>query len=193
MACALGRRIAQGLGFNTAQEPLEKHRTSRGTLGRIGAAFRLSCGPDAAKPTKAGQFIAAHPSVLKSFASATTPTSFAREAYNGIDAFILVDAAGKRQPFHFQFVPVAGAEHMDPADAAKQPPNFLVDKLPQRLAKEPVAFRMMAQLANLGDQTKDPTEPWPADRRMADLGTITITKAAADGKIADRTVVGQFG
>jgi catalase len=81
-------------------------------------------GPDAAKPIKAEQFIAAHPSVPKAFASATTPTSFARETYNGIDAFIFVDAAGKRQPFRFQFVPAAEAEHMKPADAAKQPPDF---------------------------------------------------------------------
>ena len=48
---------------------------------------------------------------------------------------------------------------------------------------------MMAQLANASDQTKDPTQPCPADRRMADLGTITITKAAADGKTADRTLL----
>ena len=146
-------------------------------------------GPEAAKPTKAEQFIAAHPSVPKAFASAATPTSFARETYNGIDAFIFVDAAGKRQPFRFQFVPAAGAEHLAPADAAKQPPDFLVDELPQRLAKEPVAFRMMAQLANASDQTRDPTQPWPADRRMVDLGTITITEAAADGKTADRTLL----
>ena len=146
-------------------------------------------GPEAAKPTKAEQFIAAHPSVPKAFASAATPTSFAREIYNGIDAFVFVDAAGKRQPFRFQFVPAAGVEHLAPADAAKQPPDFLIDELPQRLAKEPVAFRVMAQLANASDQTRDPTQPWPADRRMADLGTITITKAAADEGVADRTLL----
>lgn len=146
-------------------------------------------GPDASKPTKAEQFIAAHPSVPKALASAATPTSFARETYNGIDAFIFVDAAGKRQPFRFQFVPVAGAEHMSPGDAAKQPPDFLIDELPQRLAKAPVAFRVMAQLANPGDQTRDPTQPWPSDRHMADLGTITITKPVADGKAADRTLL----
>ena len=146
-------------------------------------------GPEAAKPTKIEQFIAAHPTVPKALASVATPTSFARETYNGVDAFIFVDAAGKRQPFRFQFVPVAGAEHLSPADAAKQPPDFLIDELPQRLAKEPVAFRVMAQLANPGDQTKDPSQPWPSDRRMADLGTITITKPVADGKAADRTLL----
>jgi catalase len=143
-------------------------------------------GPDAPKPTKADQFIAAHPSVPKAFSSISTPTSFARETYNGIDAFIFVSADGKRQPFRFQFAPVAGAEHLSAADAAKMPPDFLVDELPQRVAKEKVGFRVMAQLANPGDQTKDPTQPWPADRRMVDLGTITLTQAAADNVKAQR-------
>jgi catalase len=146
-------------------------------------------GPEAAKPTKADQFIAAHPSVSKAFASATTPTSYARETYNGVDAFIFVDAAGKRQPFRFQFVPVAEAEHLAPADAAKQAPDFLSEELPQRLAKQPIAFRAMAQLANPGDPTKDPTQPWPADRRMVNLGTITITKTVADSAAAEKALL----
>ncbi len=41
-------------------------------------------------------------------------------------------------------------------------------------------FRMMAQLANPGDQTKDPSQPWPADRKLVDLGTITLATSAAD-------------
>ena len=143
-------------------------------------------GPDAPKPTKVEQFIAAHPNVPKAFASATTPTSFAQETYNGVDAFIFVNAKGEKQPFRFQFVPVAGAEHLTPGDAAKMAPDFLVEELPQRLAKEPVAFRMMAQLANPGDQTRDPSQPWPADRKMADLGIITLTRAAGDNAKAQK-------
>jgi catalase len=137
-------------------------------------------GPDAPKPTKVEQFIAAHPAVPKAFGSVATPSSFARETYNGVDAFVFVNAAGTRQPFRFQIVPVAGVEHLSKDDAAKMPPDFLVDELPRRLATAPVAFRLMAQLANPGDQTKDPSQPWPADRRMVDMGTITLTKAVAD-------------
>ena len=137
-------------------------------------------GPDAPKPTKAEQFIAAHPSVPKAVASVQTPTSFARETYNGVDAFIFVNAEGKKQPFRFQFVPVNGAEHLTPAEAAKMPPDFLVDELPRRMATEKPAFHVMAQLANPGDQTKDPSQPWPADRKMVDLGTITLTQPVAD-------------
>ena len=144
--------------------------------------------PDAPHPTKIEQFAAAHPAMPKAFATASSPTSFATETYYGIDAFIFVDAAGKRQPFRFKFVPVAGAQHLAPADAAKLPPDALVEELPQRLSKGPVAFRVMAQLARPGDQTKDPTQPWPADRELADLGTITLTKPAPDNAAASKAL-----
>jgi catalase len=65
-------------------------------------------------------------------------------------------------------------------------PDFLMDELPARLAKHPVSFHLMAQLANPGDQTKDPTQPWPADRKMVNLGTITLTKAVADNVQAQK-------
>ena len=145
-------------------------------------------GPNAAKPTPAEQFIAAHPTVPKAFGSVSTPTSLARETYNGVDAFIFVNAQGERQPFRFQFVPVAGAEHLQPDEAAKMPPDFLIDELPKRLAQEKVAYRMMAQLANPGDQTKDPSQPWPADRKMVDLGTISLTKPVADNATAQKNL-----
>ena len=146
-------------------------------------------GPGAAKPTKVDAFFASHPAAPRAFASAETPVSFGRETYNGIDAFVFVDAAGKRHPFRFQIVPVEGAEHLSLADAAKQKPDFLVDELPARLAKGPVQFRVTAQLANPGDQTRDPTQPWPADRRVVDLGTITLTEAVADSAGAQKTLL----
>jgi catalase len=145
--------------------------------------------PGAAHPNAVEQFIAAHPAVPKAFATIATPSSFARETYNGVDAFIFVNAAGQRQPFRFKIVPVAGTEHIAPAEAAKMAPDFLLDELPQRLATAPVAFRLMAQLANPGDQTKDPTQPWPSDRRIVDLGTITLTRADADNARVQRTLL----
>jgi catalase len=148
-------------------------------------AFSVS-GPDAPKPTKAEQFIAAHPSVGPALGSVATPSSFARETYNGVDAFIFVSKDGKKQPFRFKIVPVAGTVHLPPAKAANMAPDFLVDELPARLAKGKVQFRLMAQLANPGDQTKDPSQPWPADRKLVDMGTITLTKAAADNGKAQK-------
>ncbi len=48
------------------------------------------------------------------------------------------------------------------------------------LAKAPARFRLSAQLAEPGDPIDDATKPWPADRKLVDLGTITVTKVAAD-------------
>ena len=143
-------------------------------------------GPDAAKPTKMEQFLAAHPAAAKAGSTVKTPTSFARETYNGINAFIFVNKEGNRQPFRFQFQPVAGNDHLEKADANKMPPDFLLTELPARLQKEKVEFRVMAQLANPGDPTKDPTQPWPADRRMVNLGTLTLTAMAPDQEKAQR-------
>jgi catalase len=136
-------------------------------------------GPGAPKPTKVAQFMASHPAAPRAFASIATPVSFAQETYNGVDAFVFVDAAGHRQPFRFKTVPAAGTKYLSAADAAKQKPDFLVDELPARLSQGPVQFHMLAQLA-AGDQTKDPTQPWPASRTFVDMGTITVTKPVAD-------------
>jgi catalase len=97
-----------------------------------------------------------------------------------------------------KFFPVAtGEEFCDlllavaasPPDAAKRPPNFLMDELPQRLKRGPVTFHLKAQLAAPGDQTRDPTQPWPADRKVVELGVLTIDKAVANSEEAQKTLL----
>ena len=144
--------------------------------------------PEAPKPTKLEQFFGTHPQALPALRTAATPDSFADEQYNGLDAFIFVDKAGHRQAVRYMIVPPR-LVHLDPADAAKQAPNFLVDELPQRLKQGPVTFRLQAQLAAAGDNTKDPTMPWPADRKVVDLGVLTIDKAVPDSAAAEKKLV----
>lgn len=145
-------------------------------------------GKDAPHPTPVETFVGAHPAVASSAALMNTPSSLARETYNGVDAFIFVDAAGKRQPFRWKFVPAGGNDYLSRADADKQPPDYLMNELPKRVTAAPVEFHMMAQLANPGDPTKDPTQPWPADRRLVDLGTITLNKAVPDTLEAEKAL-----
>jgi catalase len=146
-------------------------------------------GPGAAKPTKLDAFFASHPAAPRALGTLGTPNSLAHEQYNGIDAFILVNAAGVRQPVRFRAVPVEGVKHITPAEAAKQPPNFLFDEMRTRLATSPVQYHLMAQLADPGDQTKDPTQPWPADRKLVNLGTITITSVDPDSTTAEKSLL----
>jgi catalase len=128
---------------------------------------------DAPKPTKLDEFTASHPTFPASFGSAPTPDSFADQEYHGIDAFIFVDKAGHRQAVRYIMTPEK-AVTLTAEEAAKRPPDFLVDDLPERIAKRPVVFHLKAQLAAAGDQTKDPSQPWPADRKAVDLGVLTL-------------------
>ena len=110
------------------------------------------------------------------FATVSTPDSFANEEYYGVNAFVFVNKSGVRQAVRYQMMPERGA-HLDAPDAAKQPPNFLMDELPERLKLGPVTFHLRAQLAAAGDSTKDPTIAWPNDRKVVELGILTIDKA----------------
>jgi len=144
--------------------------------------------PDAAKPTKLEQFVASHPTVPAAFASAMTPNSFADEEYYGIDAFIFVNKAGERQAVRYQMVPER-AVHLEAAEAAKRAPDFLMDELPARLKRGSVTLHLKAQLAAAGDSTKDPTQPWPEDRKVVELGTLTIDNAVTNSAEAQKTLL----
>lgn len=143
---------------------------------------------DAPRPTRFEQFVAAHPTVPQAFGTAHTPDSFAHEVFYGINAFILVDRAGKRQAVRYIMQPEK-VVHLSAEEAAKQAPDFLVSELPTRVAKQPVVFRLKAQLAAPGDQTKDPTQPWPDDRKVVDLGTLTLNKPVADSLAAQKKLL----
>jgi catalase len=159
-----------------------------------GADFRdlllaLAASPaDASKPTKLDEFVASHPAVPAALATATTPGSFADEEYHGIDAFVFVNKSGERHAVRYLMVPER-AVHLDAADAAKQAPDFLMDELPPRLRRGPVTFHLKAQLAAPGDPTNDATKPWPADRKVVELGVLTIDKAVPDSAEAQKTLV----
>src|SRR3546814_10274774 len=111
-------------------------------------------------------------------ASATiaTPTSFAADEYHGINAFLLVNEADERQAVRYQMAPER-VVHLDAAEAAKRPPDFLMDELPVRLQRGPVTFHLKAQLAAAGDPTNDATKPWPEDRKVVELGVLTDRKS----------------
>lgn len=144
--------------------------------------------PDAPKPTKFEQFVAAHPTLPAAAATVGTPASFADENYFGINAFVFVNQDGQRQAVRYIIEPEK-LVHLSPEDAAQQPPNFLMDEIVARLKQGPVSFRLKAQLAAPGDQTSDPAKPWPDDRPVADLGTITLDKAVADSKAAEKPLL----
>jgi catalase len=52
-----------------------------------------------------------------------------------------------------------------------------------------VTFHLKAQLAAPGDPTADATRPWPEDRKLMELGQLTIDKAVADSATAQKALL----
>jgi catalase len=73
---------------------------------------------------------------------------------------------------------VAGYGYLDEADAAAKRPDFLFDEIKERVAKEPVRFRLAVQLAADRDVTDDATVRWPEDRAQLAFGEIRLTAIA---------------
>jgi catalase len=139
--------------------------------------------PTSPPPSPIEQFLGAHPRALKVITdSHALPVSFATLAYYGNNAFLFVDSAGNKRAGRYQIVPVAGLASLDSVAAGKTTPNYLFDELPRRLAKGPIKYRLMVQLANPGDPTIDGSVVWPDDRKRVELGTITLDKIAPDNE-----------
>jgi len=135
--------------------------------------------PDAAHPTRLEQFFGSHPNAPKAIGSLPIPDSFADEEYHGIDAFIFVSKSGQRQAVRYVIAPEK-LVHITPEEAAKQSPDYLFEDLAKRIAQKPLVFHVKAQLAEPGDQTKDASQPWPEDRKLVELGVLTLTRVVPD-------------
>jgi catalase len=79
--------------------------------------------------------------------------------------------------------------HITPEEAAKQSPDFLFDELARRITQKPLVFHLKAQLAEPDDQTKDASQPWPADRRVVDLGVLTLNKVVPNSLEAQKKLL----
>ncbi|PNG26323.1 catalase family peroxidase [Methylocella silvestris] len=143
---------------------------------------------DGPHPSPFEKFVAAHPSVPAAFATIHTPDSFADEEYYGVNAFLLVNKDGAKQAARYQFIPEKTV-HLDPADAAAKPADFLIDDIAARLKQGPVTFHLKAQIAEPGDDIKNGSKPWPDSRKLVDLGVLTIDKASANSLEAQKQLL----
>ncbi len=147
-------------------------------------------GPGAAKPTPVEQFLGSHPAALKFVTTPRpAPVSFATLAFYGVNAFKFTNAQGVSRFARYQIIPVAGEHALSEADAANAAADYLMDELPQRIAKGAVKFRLVAQLAKEGDSVTDATMVWPADRELVNLGTLSLTSVVKDQVSAQKAIM----
>jgi catalase len=150
----------------------------------------IATNPAGPHPNAIEQFLGAHPAAL-AFVQAPKPipTSFARESFFAVSAFKFTNANGVSQYGRYRILPVAGNEYLDDAASAAKTPNFLFDELKERIAKGPVKYRIVVQLAKDGDTTDDATVRWPEDRPQLTLGEISLTSIAPDNPTEQQRLI----
>jgi catalase len=132
-------------------------------------------------PTPIEKYLTSHPKAM-AFVQLPKPlpTSFARESFFAVSAFKFIALDGSSRFGRYRILPDAGNEYLSVQDAAKKSPNFLFDEFPQRIAKGPIKYRIMVQLADSGDEVNDTTIQWPTNRKQIEFGTLTLTKHVND-------------
>jgi catalase len=119
--------------------------------------------------------------------SAPWTGSWAEEPYNSLNAFIFTDSSGNDHAVRWSLTPAAQPVPVPPEELAKRGPNFLETEITDRIKNGPARWTMRVTVANVGDQTADPSKAWPQDRRSVEVGTLTVDKieAEADGPCRD--------
>lgn len=139
-------------------------------------------------PLRFLRFVATRPHCAPGVVAAGTlkPTkSFATTRFNGLHAYHLVDAEGRRRAFRARWMPVAGVQDMDPADDVALPPQYLVDDIRRRVAAGPVRWRLVLQMAAEGDPTDDLTKQWPETRPQLVAGEVVIDRLHEDPDLVE--------
>ena len=146
--------------------------------------------PGTPSPTPIEQFLGGHPTAL-AFVQAPKPpaVSFATEKYFGVTAYEFINAQGDSQFARYQITPEHGTQYLDDEEAKAKGPDYLFEEIKQRIGAGPVKFKVTAQLAGVGDVVDDATIHWPTDRKIAELGTLTLTAPVADNATEQKQII----
>jgi catalase len=139
----------------------------------------IATDPTGPHPNAIERFLGAHPAALTFVQTPKPiPTSFAKESFFAVSAFKFTNADGVSRYGRYRVLPIGGNEYLDEAKAAARSPNFLLDEIKGRVAKEPVRFRIGVQLAVDGDTVDDATVRWPEERAQLAFGEISLQEIA---------------
>lgn len=141
-------------------------------------------------PNAIEQFLGTHPAAL-AFVQAPKPfpTSFAKESFFAVSAFRFSNQQGLSRFGRYRILPAAGNEYLSDTDAGAKGPNYLFDELKDHIAKEPIKYNIILQLANDGDTVDDATVRWPEDRPQIAFGEISLTALVPDDAAQQKQII----
>src|SRR6202162_1877341 len=186
------------LRFNLAENvhtDIVSHSTD-GFPTRTGQEFleflRAVATSDASKPSPSPieVFLGSHPRALAFVQTPKPcPSSFARETYFGVTAMRFTNQDGVSRFGRYRITPDAGNDHLDDATTKSKDANFLFDELTERIAKSPISFQLLVQIANHDDIVDDATVHWPDDRPLIQLGKIVLANLVPDNAHEQKQII----
>jgi catalase len=134
-------------------------------------------------PAKMKRFLADHPESVRAIAvimKSPLSSGFADATFNSLNAFRMINAAGKSIPVRWAAVPVQPFKSEEAAQTASSDQNYLFDDLTAQLGQHPLLWRLVITIGQPSDPTNDATLPWPADRQQVDAGTVTLDQVSSE-------------
>lgn len=147
-------------------------------------------GPDVPSPKPVEKFLGSHPAALAFVQTPKPfPVSLATDTYFGVTAMEFVNAAGQKKFGRYRIVPEAGNSYLSDSQVAALASNYHFDEIADRVAKGPVRFKILVQIAGEGDTVDDATIHWPESRQQVELGTIELTHVLADSLAEQKHII----
>jgi catalase len=126
-------------------------------------------------PEKMAAFATSHPATVRALGiiqSHPPSTGFDNTAFNSLNAFRFVDAAGASIPVRWSLAPV---EPFAAAAATTQTDkNYMFDALIASIRQHPLQWHLIVTIGKPEDPTNDATVAWPDGREQVDVGMLTL-------------------
>jgi catalase len=146
--------------------------------------------PSQPSPSPIEVFLGSHPHALAFVKTPKPcPSSFARETYFGVTAMRFTNQEGVSRFGRYRILPDAGNDYLDDATTKSKDANFLFDELTERIAKSPISFQLLVQIANHDDIVDDATVHWPEDRPLIQLGKIVLANLVTDNAHEQKQII----
>ena len=152
-------------------------------------AIHLRSVPKDPRPADAGvmAFADDHPEMCPSLVqlrNESVPDSYAARSYHAVHAYRLTALDGSSRYVRFRWEPTAGVRNRVVASSDDRG-AFLEEDLRRRVAERSVEFVLRAQVAQQGDDTADPSRPWPQSRPRIVLGHLAVDGPMVEAEDAE--------
>lgn len=139
--------------------------------------------PDSPHPTPIEQFLGANPAALR-FVTAPKPPSksLANLNFYYLNAYKFIAPDGKETYVRYQVLSDLEPDSYTDEEAQAKGPDYLFDEIRERVKTQPIKYKYYAQVAEEGDQTDNITVEWPKDRKLVELGSITLDAVHEDSE-----------